>query len=244
MSPHGERVTFASGADRVGGELFAPRESPAPGVVVIHDVWGLTDLYRGFGRKLADAGFAALSLDLSARGDRPGSPADMPGVMRFLHELPDARVLADIQAAVDYLAARPEVGGGRVGLTGFCMGGKYTYLAASHCTGLAAAVAWYGMLRAPSLDAANPEHALDALERARCPVLGLFGAEDALIPQSDVAELRRRAGEWQKPIEVVVYPGAGHAFANESRPEAYREAAASDGWRRALEFFAKHLSAR
>jgi carboxymethylenebutenolidase len=243
VSPHGERVTFASGADRVGGELFAPRESPAPGVVVIHDVWGLTDLYRGFGRKLADAGFAALSLDLYARGDRPGSPADMPGVMRFLHELPDARVLADIQAAVDYLAARPEVGGGRVGLTGFCMGGKYAFLAASHCRGLSAVAPWYGMLRAASLDAANPEHALDALSRLRAPVLALFGADDALIPQSDVDELRRRVHDQSLPVEVVVYRGAGHAFANEARPETYRPEAASDGWRRVLAFFGKHLRA-
>jgi carboxymethylenebutenolidase len=212
--------------------------------VIVHDVWGLSDVYRGVARKLAAAGYAALAIDLYARGESPGSPADMPAVMRFMNALPDSRVVGDIQAAIECLRARPEVAGRKVGLTGFCMGGKYTYLAASHCTGLAAAVAWYGMLRAPSLDAANPEHALDALERARCPVLGLFGADDALIPQSDVTELRRRAGEWQKPIEVVVYPGAGHAFANESRPEAYREAAASDGWRRALEFFAKHLSAR
>jgi carboxymethylenebutenolidase len=239
------RVELTSGRDTIAGELALPTgAAPAAGVVIVHDVWGLSDVYRGVAQRLANAGFAALALDLYARGEKPGTPADMPAVMRFMHALPDDRVLADIQAGVDYLRARREVAGRSVGLTGFCMGGKYAFLAASHCRELAAVVAWYGMLRAPALDAHNPEHALDALERARCPVLGLFGAEDALIPQSDVAELRRRAGAGRAPIEVVVYAGAGHAFANESRPEAYREAAASDGWRRALEFFARHLEAR
>jgi len=239
------RVELASGADSLSGELALPeRSGPAPGVVILHDVWGLSDLYRGVARRLAAAGYAALALDLYARGEKPGSPSDMPAVMRFMHALPDARVLGDVQAALDWLRARPEVAGRPVGLTGFCMGGKYTFLAASHCRGLAGAVAWYGMLRAPSLDRENPEHALDALPRTRCPVLGLFGAEDALIPQSDVAELRERASSQGLPIEVVVYPGAGHAFANESRPETFRKAAADDGWRRALDFFAKHLTPR
>jgi carboxymethylenebutenolidase len=239
------RVELPSGADTLAGELALPESSaPAPGVVIVHDVWGLGDLYRGVARRLAAAGYAALALDLYARGEKPGSPADMPGVMRFMHALPDRRVLADVQAALDWLRTRPEVAGRPVGLTGFCMGGKYTFLAASHCSGLAAAVAWYGMLRAPSLDRENPEHALDALERVRCPVLGLFGAEDALIPLSDVDELRARAAARRLPIEVVVYPGAGHAFANETRPETYRKPAADDGWRRALDFFAKHLTLR
>jgi carboxymethylenebutenolidase len=239
------RVELASGRDTIAGELVIPAGSgPWPGVVILHDVWGLGDLYRGVAHRLANAGFAALALDLYARGESPGSPADMPAVMRFMNALPDRRVIADVQAAVDWLRARREVSGQKVGLTGFCMGGKYAFLAASHCANLAAVVPWYGMLRAPAIDAANPEHALDALERVRCPVLALFGAEDALIPQSDVEELRRRAAAWRAPIEIVVYPAAGHAFANEARPETYREAAATDGWRRALEFFAKHLAPR
>jgi carboxymethylenebutenolidase len=237
------RVELASGRDTIAGELRVPARVPAPGVVILHDVWGLSDVYRGVAQKLADAGFAALALDLYARGEKPGTPADMPAVMRFMNALPDRRVLADVQAAVDFLRARPEVAGRKIGLTGFCMGGKYAFLAASHCRELSAAVPWYGMLRAQSLDEANPEHALDALARVRCPVLALFGADDALIPQQDVDELRKRASANGLPLEIVVYPGAGHAFANESRPEVYRPAAASDGWRRALEFFAKHLGA-
>jgi carboxymethylenebutenolidase len=237
------RVELPSGRDTIAGELRLPAGVPFGGVVILHDVWGLSDLYRGFAQRFADAGYAALALDLYARGEKPGTPADMPAVMRFMHALPDARVLADVQAAVDFLRARTELAGKKVGLTGFCMGGKYTFLAAASCRDLAAAVPWYGMLRAQSQDDANPEHALDAIARLRCPVLALFGGEDALIPQSDVAELEKRAREKRLPLEAVVYPGAGHAFANESRPEVYREAAARDAWRRALDFFAKELGA-
>jgi carboxymethylenebutenolidase len=235
------RVELPSGRDTIAGELRLSARAPAGGVVILHDVWGLSDVYRGVAQRLADAGYAALALDLYARGERPGSPADMGAVRRFMHGLPDRRVIADVQAAIDFLRARPELAGRKVGLTGFCMGGKYAFLAACHCRDLAAVVPWYGMLRADSLDEANPEHALDALQDVRCPVLAFFGADDALIPQSDVAELRRRASERRLPVEAVVYPGAGHAFANESRPEVYRPAAAADGWRRALDFFAKEL---
>ena len=235
------RVEFPSGGDTLAGELVAPANQPAPGIVILHDVWGLSELYRGVARRIASAGFNALALDLYARGEKPGTPADMPAVMRFMSALPDGRVLADVQAAADWLRARPEVAGRKIGLTGFCMGGKYAFLAAATCRGLAAVVPWYGMLRAPALDANNPEHALEALLRPHPPILALFGAEDALIPLADVDELRRRSIETGSDVEVVVYPGAGHAFANEARPEVYREAAASDGWRRALAFFAKHL---
>jgi carboxymethylenebutenolidase len=123
------------------------------------------------------------------------------------------------------------------------MGGKYTFLAAARCSGIAAAVPWYGMLRANALDAANPEHALDVVADFRCPILAFFGAEDALIPQHDVGELRQRAQQTGRELDAVVYTDAGHAFANESRPEAYRPEAADDAWRRALAFFATKLEA-
>ena len=121
------------------------------------------------------------------------------------------------------------------------MGGKYAFLAASRCRGLAAVVPWYGMLHAASLDDANPEHALDAIGDVTCPVLGLFGAEDALIPQKDVEALRARAAKLGLPVDVVVYTDAGHAFANETRADVYRPEAAADGWRRALAFLSREL---
>jgi carboxymethylenebutenolidase len=242
-------VRFPSGADEIAGALYLPEATsgepttrlPRPAVVIIPDVWGLSDQYHQVARRLSRAGFVALALDLYARGEKPGSPADLPAVMKFLHRLPDRRVLGDIQAALDFLRTRPEVAGRKLGLTGFCMGGKYADLAAARCRGLSAVVSWYGMLRADAIDDANPEHALDALADLSCPLLAFFGAEDVLIPQSDVAELRARAQARGLPIETVVYTGAGHAFANDSRPESYRAEAAADAWGRTLAFFAREL---
>ena len=235
-------VRFASGGEQIAGALYAPDAGlPRPGVVIVHDVWGLYDQYHAVAERLARAGFVALALDLYARGEKPGSPADMPGVMKFLHQLPDRRVLADIQSAIDFLSARPEVAGRKVGITGFCMGGKYAFLAASRCRGLSAAVPWYGMLHAASLDDANPEHALDAIGDLRCPLLAFFGAEDVLIPLRDVEALSARANADALPVETVIYTGAGHAFANDSRPESYRAEAAEDAWGRALAFLSREL---
>jgi carboxymethylenebutenolidase len=236
-------VEFRSGDDRIGGALYLP-DAPGPhaGVVVIPDVRGLYEHYHEVARSIASEGFAALALDIYAR-EGPPELADMAAVNRWIAELPDPRVLGDVQAAIDYLALRPEVAGRKVGLTGFCMGGKYTLLAAVRARGLAAAVAWYGMLRAPALDAANPEHALDALRELRTPLLGLFGKQDPVVPLADVESLSEIGLAMPTEIEVVVYPGAGHAFANDTRPDAYRPDAARDAWERCFRFFRRHLRA-
>ena len=153
----------------------------------------------------------------------------------------DRQVLADLQAATDWLAARPETRGRALGITGFCMGGKYTILAACRCTGLRAAVPWYGMLTVGELDECNPEHPLDALSDLACPLLGLFGKDDPIVPLAEVERLEPAAAAAGQQVEVVVYPGAGHAFANDSRPDAYRPDAAADAWQRALAFLHRQL---
>lgn len=235
------RVEFPSGRDRIGGVFLAPGTGgPHPGIVLVPDVRGIYAHFHDVARRIAARGFAVLVLDLYAREGAP-ELGSMDAVFRFMRALPDARVLADIQAAIDWLAARPETQGRKVGITGFCMGGKYTVLAACRCRGLSAAVAWYGMLRVGEIDANNPEHPLDAIPELACPLLGLFGKEDPIVPLAEVEELERRAVGRKHEVEVVVYPGAGHAFANDSRPEAYRAEAAADGWSRAWSFLGRHL---
>jgi carboxymethylenebutenolidase len=209
-------------------------------VVVIPDVWGVSPHYEQVAQKLATAGYAALAVDLYTRGESPRSYAP-ERVGDFIQALPDRQVLGDLQAAIDTLAAQPAVRGRRIGITGFCMGGMYAFLAACRCSGLSAAAAWYGMLRSRALDANKPEHVLDAIADLRVPTLGLFGAEDALIPVSDVDELRERARRAAHPLELVIYPGAGHAFNNDTRPEAFRPEASADAWRRLFAHFARYL---
>lgn len=217
--------------------------APRPGVVIVPDVWGVSDLYRRIAQRLAQEGFAVLVIDHYRYSGRAGL-GDPASVMKFLRELPDAPLLRAIQEGIDALAASAAVADRRVGLVGFCMGGQYALLAACSCRGLAACAPFYGMLRYDAgVDAAKkPRQPLDAIPDLGCPVLGLYGAEDALIPVADVEELRRRLAQTKHASEVVLYPGAGHAFLNDTRPDAYRPAVAAEAWRRLVPFLRAQLA--
>lgn len=227
------------------GYLAHPDRTPAPGVVMLHDVWGLQDHTRDMAGRLAREGFSVLALDLYRRQAR----VEIRDPGAWMRALPDPQVLADVEAAVAFLASDPASAGRRVGVTGFCMGGMYALLAACGCAGLSAAVPFYGMLSYEhglfhaegGLDPVlKPRQPLDAAADLRCPMLAFFGAEDAFVPLDDVEALKARlpaAPAW----EVVVVPGAGHAFMNDTRPDAYRPEAARDAWRRTVAFLHEHL---
>jgi carboxymethylenebutenolidase len=226
--------------DRLG--YWATLEGPPrPGVVIIPDVWGVSDLYRRVAQRLAQEGFATLVVDLYRYTGRAGlTPAS---VLPFIAQLDDGQALRAVQEAIDALAASPAVAGRKVGLIGFCMGGQYALLAACSCKGLAACAPFYGMVRyAAGLDPAKkPRQPLDAVAELSCPLLGLYGAEDNLIPVADVEELKRRLSQTKRAHEVHIYPGAGHAFLNDTRADAYRPAAASDAWSRLVPFLGREL---
>jgi carboxymethylenebutenolidase len=219
-----------------------------PGVVVIHDVWGLSAHYRDLARRLAGDGFAALAVNLYRRTPEP--KITDPGA--WIRALSDPQVIDDVQSAVDLLAAHASVAGRRIGVVGFCMGGTYTIHAAASCRGVSAAVPFYGMLShehgllAPppgeSLDpACKPRSPLDAARSVRCPLLGCFGAEDPFIPTADVRRFDELLDASGQPHEVIVYPGAGHAFVYDTRAETYRPEAARDAWSKLLAFLRRHL---
>ena len=224
------------------GFLAEPGGGPQPGVVVIPDVWGLADHTRDIAQRLARDGFTALALDVYRKTGRP-SLADPAAAMAWIRELPDPVVLETVQEGIDALARHEAVAARKVGLIGFCMGGQYAWLAACSCRGLAAVAPFYGMLRyEPGLDAKKkPRAPLDAIADLSCPALGLYGREDALIPNADVDELERRLARQRQPYEIVRYAGAGHAFLNDTRPALYRPEAAADAWRRLLTFLRTHL---
>jgi len=222
------------------GFLAHPDVGPVPGVVVIPDVWGLADHQRGIARRLAADGFAALAIDPY----RKTGKAEITDPFAWIRTLSDPLVLATVQDGIDALAAHAAVAERKVGIIGFCMGGQYALLAASSCRGLSGCVSFYGMVRYDSgLDPARkPRSPLDAVPDLRCPVLGLYGEEDAFIPVADVDELRRRLAAAGKDADIRLYPGAGHAFMNDTRPAAYRPEAAADAWRRMLVFFRERLA--
>jgi carboxymethylenebutenolidase len=232
-------VTFAGNGTTIRAHVApASGGAAAPGLVLIPDVFGLSDLYRKIAGRFAARGFETLAIDLYSREGAPklASPAE---AMRFIATLPDDRILGDLQAAVDHLAAasaaRP------VGITGFCMGGQYALLAACSLRGLAACTSFYGMVRYPERNALKPRSPLDAAEDLTCAYLGIFGEEDALIPMSDVGELRERLATANKRFDIHAYSGCGHAFLNHTRPDAYRPEAAAAAFEEAAAFFSRHL---
>ncbi len=230
-------------SDLSEGFLAQPEGGPQPGVLVIPDVFGLSDHTRDIAERLAREGFAALALDVYRRTDRP-TFADPAAALAFIRELSDPLVLETVQEGIDALARSPAVAGRRVGLIGFCMGGQYAWLAACACRGLSAVAPFYGMVRyAAGLDPKKkPRAPLDAVAELSCPALGLYGREDAIISNADVDELEARLARQRHPFEIVRYAGAGHAFLNDTRPALYRPEAAADAWRRLLAFLHTHLA--
>lgn len=239
---HAELSFTRDGTKLHGYGAWPEHGSALPGLVVVPDVRGLTDHYRDVARRFAREGFFALAVDLYSREGAPDLP-DMPAVFAWIASLPDPRVLGDLGAAVQYLTSRSEVRRDRIGITGYCMGGQYALMAACSVPGIAACVSWYGMLRYAEHNERKPISPLELAPRLACPYLGLFGAEDALIPNADVDELRTILAREQKTFEIESYPGAGHAFFNDTRPDAYRPAVAAVAWPRAIAFLKARLAA-
>ena len=240
-SVSGEDRTFRHGDDDIRVYVaWAETVASKPGLIILPDVFGLSDHYRDVARRFAAEGCFALVLDPYSREGTP-QLADMDAVFHWISQLPDERILGDVAAAVDYLREQPQVQAQSIGITGFCMGGQYTLMAACTVAGIGAAVSWYGMLRYKQTNDIKPASPLDLAPRLHCPYLGLFGADDAIIPRGDIDELRAILEREHKVFEIEVYEGAGHAFFNDTRPEMYRPEVAAKAWRRAMTFFRQRL---
>lgn len=224
-----ETVQFASGAEKGSGFLVMPAgKGPFPAVIVIQEWWGLNDWVKEQARALAKEGYVALAVDLY-RGKVAEKQEDAHQLMSGLS--PD-QALRDLKGAVAYLASRNDVKKGRIGSIGWCMGGRYSLALATEEPSLAAAVAYYG---APPTDEA-------AIAKIKAPVLGNFGGEDKGPSPDQVKAFETAMKKAGKGVDVKIYEGAGHAFANVNNPwGGYREAAAKDAWARTLAFFATHL---
>jgi carboxymethylenebutenolidase len=225
-----------------GGAMRAHLAEPAgpgpfPAVLVLMEAFGLVPSIESVANRLAAEGYVALAPDLYYRegADDTARYDDLPRAMELMGALlrrGDAYA-EDVAASIDFLEARPRVARGRIGVTGFCMGGALTFGSACALPGrIAAAAPFYG---------GGITRLLPRAAQIACPLLFFFGERDALIPLEQVREIEARLRELGKEFRIEVYPGADHGFFNEDRAATYHPQAAADAWKKLLHFFAAQL---
>ncbi|GAB4087839.1 dienelactone hydrolase family protein [Hydrogenophaga soli] len=232
--------------DVKGFKMPAYRAAPAgktglPVVLVLSEIFGVHEHIADVARRLAKAGYLAIAPELFVRqGDAQGYGEIAKLMAEVIAKVPDAQVMGDLDAALDWAGAN---GGdlSRVGVTGFCWGGRQTWLFAAHNPRIKAGVAWYGRLVGSASDL-TPKHPVDVAAQLHGPVLGLYGGADTGIAQDTVEKMKAALAQGNaaaKASQFVVYPDAPHAFHADYRP-SYRKDAAEDGWNRALAWFKAH----
>jgi carboxymethylenebutenolidase len=216
-----------------------------PVILVVQEIFGVHEHIADVCRRFAKAGYLAIAPELYARQGDPSKYADIGKLMaEVVAKVPDAQVMDDLDGAVKWAG---ENGGNvkKVGITGFCWGGRITWLYAERNPLVKAGVAWYGRLVGTASEL-TPKHPLDLAASLKAPVLGLYGGQDGGIPLTTVNEMKdalaaagAKGNKAAKASEFVVYPQAPHAFHADYRP-SYRKDAAEDGWKRALAWFKTH----
>ncbi|MGI9307571.1 MAG: dienelactone hydrolase family protein [Gammaproteobacteria bacterium] len=212
----------------VAGYLALPENAAnAPALILIHEWWGLNEDIRAKAREFADAGYAALAVDLY-EGETAASPDEarkLAGAVRADSQ----KAFANLSAAAEYLRALPQTDDARLGSVGWCFGGGWSYEIAKNGLGAQASVIYYGRF--------NPA---DDLSQMRAAIIGHFGENDRAIAVDDVREFQANLKTHSGEHEIFIYPNAGHGFANPDNP-SHNAAAAKTAQERTLEFLRKHL---
>ena len=229
-----------------GFKMPAYRAAPAgktnlPVVLILSEIFGVHEYIADTARRFAKAGYLAIAPELFVRQGDAQSYGEMAKLIaEVISKVPDAQVMADLDATVAWASTQ---GGNlnKVGVTGFCWGGRQTWLYAAHSKHIKAGVAWYGRL-VGNATPLTPVLPVDVVAKLNGPVLGLYGGADTGIPVSTVAQMQNALATGSKAAQAstfVLYPDAPHAFHADYRP-SYRKPAADDGWQRALAWFKAH----
>lgn len=229
-------------SDEIGGYLARPLgPGPYGGVVVIHHAPGFDEATKEIVRKLAAHGFAAICPNLHYR-ENSDDPEAAAAAVRAAGGVPDDRCVGDVEGAIWYLRSLPSCNG-KIGIIGYCSGGRQVYLAACTIPGLSAAVDCYGggvIVPPERLSPRQPVAPIDLTANLGCPLLGLFGAEDRNPSLDDVKRTEEELKRLGKTYEFHVYDNAGHSFFSVDRP-AYRQEAAVEGWKEVFDWFDRYL---
>lgn len=209
-----------------------------PVILVISEIFGVHEHIKDVARRFAKQGYMAVAPDLFVRQGDAAKEEDRTKLMKeIVGKTPDAQVLSDLDTVVAWAKQR---GGdtAKLGITGFCWGGRITWLYAAHNLDVKAGVAWYGRLVGEK-SAMSPRHPIDVAQNLKVPVLGLYGGKDTGIPLESVRRMQDALDKGNSRSTIHVYPEADHAFHADYRP-MYNQAAAQDGWNRALAWFRKY----
>lgn len=224
----GQRVSFPANGSSGEGYLGTPAGGKGPAVVVIQEWWGLVPHVESLVDRFSAAGFLALAPDLY-HGAKAASP---DAAAKLLMELDVERAGREIAGAGEFLLGRAECASSRYGVVGFCMGGALAQYAACADPKVGAGVSFYGGFKKVPV----------RWESLSGPLLLFYGGKDQGVPPSEAKPLETKLKALGKSVETVVYPEAGHAFFNDSRPEAHDPAASADAWKRTLALFRANLA--
>jgi carboxymethylenebutenolidase len=222
------------------GEIPAYRAQPSSGtnfpiILVIQEIFGVHEHIQDVVRRLAKLGYLAIAPELFVRQGDVSKLSSVEEIRAVVAKVPDAQVLSDLDATLAWAVRSSKGNGYRVGITGFCWGGRITWLYAAYNPKVKAGVAWYGRLVGKSTTL-TPKHPVDIASTLSVPVLGLYGGKDTGIPLESVEKVRALIKSGRSKSEIVVYPEAPHAFFADYRP-SYRETEAKEGWKRLQEWF-------
>lgn len=215
----------------------------APVLLVVHEIFGLHEHIRDLCRRFAKQGYFAIAPDLFVRQGDATQVSDMKQLQQqIVSKASDAQVVGDLDATVAWASKQPGADAARLGITGFCWGGRISWLYAAHQPALKAAVAWYGRVVGDK-DPLRPKHPIDLVSDLKAPVLGLYGGKDQGISLESIDQLKSALAASTNPVakqcQFRIYPEAGHAFAADYRP-SYRKEDAEDGFKRLYGWLKQH----
>jgi carboxymethylenebutenolidase len=210
-----------------------------PVVLVIQEIFGVHAHIQDICRRFAKLGYLAIAPEMFARQGDVSQITDIQEIVsKVVSKVPDAQVMSDLDAAVDWATKSGKGNINKLGITGFCWGGRIVWLYAAHNPKVKAGVAWYGRLVGDSR-ALTPKQAIDIAPTLKVPVLGLYGAKDESIPTDTVEKMRQVLKSGSSGSEIVLYPDTPHGFNADYRP-SYREKEAKDGWKLLQAWFKKY----
>jgi carboxymethylenebutenolidase len=235
----GEVKIPVAGGDIPGYRAMPASGGPLPTVLVIQEIFGVHEHIKDMCRRFAKLGYFAVAPALYSReGDVSGMSDIAQIISTVVNRVPDAQVASDLDATVRWARGTGSADTAKLGVTGFCWGGRQVWLYTAHSPNVKAAVAWYGTLKRPTTDL-QPTNPIDLIAQLKAPVLGLYGGADPGIPVDSVEEMKVALKAAGNPSEIVLYPDTPHGFNADYRP-SYRPEQAKDGWTKLQAWFKQH----